>query len=160
MDDLGINQWLKDKYGRALDGQPFWRVSWTTNQTETRHGTFRDFTPSGIFIREVVATRLVPKYYFNKDRWVLERLSYADTPEICERSSYEPFYFFQDKDSKFLPLNRDVIDIFIWMYQNQVRRSSADFTAEDEIEYSKEVEQFKQKIGELQSVPHLMDLVW
>jgi len=165
MDDLQINTWLVDKYGRSVEGLPYWRVVWTTNLTEKRNGKFREHTTSGIFLREVTGVQEVLKYPYDKDRWVLEQLVAIDpksdvAKELVQNSwSYEPFYVFKDNKGKFLALDRDVIDVILYIYYSKQRRNRGDLEADEVIKEAQEREYYIQKIGEMQSTPHLMDLV-
>lgn len=93
-----INNQLVDDYGiDTVTGMGIFRVVFGPEQFEHRHDNFQDFTPSGIFIREVKETRLVPKYTFGPV-FVLERLvvipecNQGDLP--ATKLSYEPLYSF------------------------------------------------------------------
>ena len=97
-----INVTLLDHYGR-LENLQTWRIVWSTDQREWRYGTYEDFTPNGVFIREVTERREVPKYsQWAPDKWVLERLvvvpmdASPDHPQIDSALSYEPLWVFQD----------------------------------------------------------------
>jgi hypothetical protein len=121
MDDMGLNQWLKDTYGTTVDGYPLFRLLWTTNVTERRHSKFVDFHED-LFIREVEETREVLKYPFAQDRWVLERIHLIDNGAINiglradERFAYEEVYTFQDRDGNYLPLNREAIETAMYLF--------------------------------------------
>jgi NACalpha-BTF3-like transcription factor len=94
-----INDWLRRTYG-IFPGtdDACWRVAWS-EQFEKRLGTFRDFTESGIFIREVTEVRECRKYSHIKDRYILERLTPIDeNPELGgQKLSYECLWTFRDK---------------------------------------------------------------
>lgn len=165
MDVLQINQWLIDKYGKTVDGHAHWRVVWSTNLTEKRNGTFNERTSGGIFLREVKGVQEVLKYPFDQDRWVLEQLVEINqnsqvAKELVENQwSYEPFYVFKDKSGKMLPLNRDVIDVMLYLFYNRRKRTPSELEAPHIAAELAEREYYIQKIGEMQQVPHLMDLV-
>lgn len=121
MNDLGINKFLEDTFGKTIDGFPIFRLLWTTNITERRHSTFKDFHDD-IFIREVTETREVLKYPFAQNRWVLERI-HLITPKAYdlglrtnEKYGYEEVYTFQDKNGRRLPLTRDMTEAAIFLY--------------------------------------------
>lgn len=93
-----INNQLMDDYGiDTVTGMGMFRVVFGPEQLEFRHDAFRDFSPSGLFIREVKETREVPKYTFGPV-YVLERLvvipecNQGDLP--ATKLSYEPLYSF------------------------------------------------------------------
>lgn len=69
-----INRQLRDVYGLFEDGNPNWRVVWSTDELEKRFGTWRDFDANNNLVREIEETRLVPKYWHVPDRYILERL--------------------------------------------------------------------------------------
>lgn len=93
-----INNQLMDDYGiDTITGMGMFRVVFGPEQLEFRHDTFQDFSPSGLFIRAIKETRLVPKYTFGPV-YVLERLviipecNQGDLP--ATKLSYEPLYSF------------------------------------------------------------------
>lgn len=104
-----LNNLLKEHFGVSTDtNQPMWRFAWSEDQFEKRHGTFNDFTPGGIFIRQVTEVREVPKYrQWIHEKYVLEHLvavpdvSMAELPTV--RMSYEPIWVFEDKNGNYLP---------------------------------------------------------
>lgn len=101
-----LNARLKDHYGchEGDSTQPNWRVSWSPDQLENRHGEWNDYTDSGIYKRTVTETRLVPKYHYLKPCWMLEAL--IPVPIIQENElpgtklSYECIYAFPYRDGK------------------------------------------------------------
>lgn len=101
-----VNQRLIDYFG-LFEDQPKWRLVFSDDQFEKRHGTFNDYTPEGFFVRQVTEIRLVPKYrQWIQHKWVLERLTAV--PEQCQeelltRLSYEPIWVFEDKKGNPLP---------------------------------------------------------
>lgn len=97
-----LNKLLKETYGSYDDGRPWFRISWSTTQRETRWGIFREFVGS-IFLREYRGVKEnAHKYSWIKDRWILEKLTLPPrslkywTPEIIglENGSYEPVWCF------------------------------------------------------------------
>ena len=101
-----INNQLIDDYGiDTITGMSMFRVVFGPEQFEHRHDEFHDFTESGLFIRAVKETRLVPKYVFGPV-FVLERLvvipecNQGDLP--ATKLSYEPLYSFP-KNPDFQP---------------------------------------------------------
>lgn len=114
MDAESINDRLELYYGRELDGRPRYRVVWSTTQLEKRVGEFNEFYGS-IYLRTFTGMKEVPKYPFDKDRWVVEKLFYIKNPEIIAEKpgSYEPFYVMKDALGNFLPLNWKAVDLAV-----------------------------------------------
>lgn len=114
-----INRQLIGLYGiDTITGQAMWRVVWSEDQFEHRHGTYDDYTPTGIYLRTVTEVRFVPKYrQWIKKRFVLERLvlipetNRGDLP--ATRMSYEPMYPFQSNIGKYLPPRLDAAQFII-----------------------------------------------
>lgn len=124
---------LKEMYGLAEDGQPRYRVVWSPNETEWRHGRYEVWA-NGLFVRAEVGTKLWDKYAYLDNKWVLEAFTINQNPEIVAPFSYEPIYVFQDKDQQYLPLNYDVCVIIINRLLNRVQifKTEKDHVAEFE----------------------------
>jgi hypothetical protein len=139
MEDLElINQQLIDLFGLDTStGQAIWRVVWSEDQFEKRYGTYRDFTPNGLFIREVTEVREAPKYrQWIREKYVLERLIIVpDTnkEELLDvKMSYEPLFIFEDKHRNALPPRIDVAKIVIdVVYAAQGKKSLANYVDEE-----------------------------
>jgi len=139
-----INKRLKKLYGRITDETPIFRVVWSEDQLEWRRGNFRDFSPSGLFLRDVVETRQVKKYPHIKERWILEKFfpvhegSIPELPGITH--SYEPLFVFQSASGKFLPpvwyVCQSIVHIYLYS-EKQAKRTESD----DLADYEKELEQ-------------------
>lgn len=114
-----INLQLIDLYGiDTITGLPMWRVVWSEDQFEHRHGIYDDYTPGGLFIRRVEEVRYVPKYrQWIKNKYVLERLvvvpetNAGDLP--ATKLSYEPIYPFQTGSGEYLPPRVDACKFLI-----------------------------------------------
>lgn len=105
-DIKNINKMLDKVHGRAFNNRPWYRVVWTSDQTEKRMGVFRDYHGS-IFIREHRGVREVPKYNDpgHRDRWVLEKLIFIENPELLQLSnegSYEPIWIFRGPGGSYI----------------------------------------------------------
>jgi hypothetical protein len=92
----------------TVTGDPIWRVVWSEDQFEKRHGTYDDITPGGLYLRTVTGVRLVPKYrQWIEKKYVLERLVVVpeeNMPELpATKVSYEPIYVFENGDGNYLP---------------------------------------------------------
>lgn len=123
MDDLGINQYLQDTYGRTVEGLPLFRIVWSTGLTEHRFSEYHDFYGE-VFLRAVREVREVLKYPYAQDRWVLERIQLTDERikqmglQTDKPYHYEEIYTFQDKQGRFLPLSRDKVDTALYLFFN------------------------------------------
>lgn len=114
-----LNRQLVDLFGiDTVTGQPIWRIVWSEDQFEHRHGTYDDFTPAGIYLRTVTEVRYVPKYsQWIRNKYVLERLvvipecNSGDLP--ATRMSYEPMYPFQTNSGQYLPPRLDAAQFVI-----------------------------------------------
>lgn len=104
-----INKRLLEHFGIDTDtSQPIWRIVWSEDQFEYRKGTYTDYTPSGLFLREVTEVRYVPKYrQWIQKKYVLERLVVVPEMNLVElagtKLSYEPLWVFEDKFGNALP---------------------------------------------------------
>jgi hypothetical protein len=147
-----LNRQLQDLYGiDTITGLPMWRIVWSDEQFEWRHGTYEDFTPSGLFIRQVTETRYVPKYrQWIRSKYVLERL--VVIPESClgdlpaAKLSYEPIYPFETNSGMYLPPRLDAAQFVIETVLSAQGKSSlakykdpvSGITSDDYLEMKKE----------------------
>lgn len=120
MDDLGINEYLKNTYGTAMGGNPVFRIIWSTGLTEKRYSEFHDYLDN-ILLRVVKEVREVLVYPFAQDRWILERLipltdSMREFIKTDDNYTYHEIYIFQDKHGNFLPLNREIVDTAMFLF--------------------------------------------
>jgi hypothetical protein len=114
-----INNQLIDLYGiDTITGMAMWRVVWSEDQFEHRHGTYDDYSEGGIYLRTVTEVRYVPKYrQWIKEKYVLERL--VVIPEVSQgdlpatKLSYEPIYPFETNSGKYLPPRLDACQFVI-----------------------------------------------
>lgn len=116
-----INQSLKNLYGvDTVTGLAMWRVVWTNDQREYKLGDYTDRDASGNYLKEVREVRLVPKYAYARDRYILEQLVVL-TPEaqeelVNQKLSYEGLFTFENqKSGSFLPPDLEVAEIVIDM---------------------------------------------
>jgi hypothetical protein len=113
-----INERLEHQFGKNDTGLPNWRVVFSEDQFEKRYGTYQDFTPNGVFIREVTEVREAPKYrQWIREKFVLERLTVIPDYNITElpatKLSYEPMWVFEDKSGNYLPPRFDACKFLI-----------------------------------------------
>jgi hypothetical protein len=145
-----INQRLEDYYGREIDGRAHYRVVWSTSQIETRIGEFNEFYGS-IYLRTFKGVKQLPKYPFDKDRWVVEKLMYIRNDEILadKPGSYEPFYVCKGPDGEFLPLNWKVVDFVVSYAEAKpvgIKLTDKDTKAEEEKELLAEAAYFEEEL--------------
>lgn len=157
-----FNEKLKSR-GRTLDGRAIWRLVWSTDQKEIRKGKFSDYY-GNIFLRENTEVRSVPKYWNSPDRWVLERLCFiapnaAIHNEVLAQSdldifkpflngTYEPIYFFQDKNRNPLPVTEWALDAVMHELEFGQRIKVTDSEMQDDYlkETDREAEYFQAEI--------------
>jgi len=105
-----INKQLKDLYSvDIVTGLPIFRVVWSEDEFEHRHGTFDDFLPgTNIYLGTKTETRYLPKYrQWIHGRHILERLvlvpecNQAELP--AAKISYEPLWVFRKGDDNETP---------------------------------------------------------
>ena len=110
-----INRRLSDRYGKFEDGQPNWRVVWSDEQLEMRHGTFNKITEGGLYLGQETGVREVPKYPYIKNKFVLEKLVPIGiiTDGMLDKVSYEPIWTFEDKFGEPLPVKWEAIEFII-----------------------------------------------
>lgn len=95
-----INQLLLRHYGEDLTGRPNWRVVWSDTQTEKR---WMDHTDEGFHLINP-EVRLVKKYQYIKEKYILERLvPVVGETDVVAQFSYEPAWTFEDRHGKYLP---------------------------------------------------------
>src|SRR5215203_3853126 len=114
-----INRQLIDSFGiDTISGKPIWRVIFSEDELEKRHGTYDDYSPGGIYLRTVTEVRLVPKYrQYIQQKYILERLvmipeiNLADLP--AEKLSYEPLFVFETSQGLYLPPRFDACKLIV-----------------------------------------------
>lgn len=140
-----INSKLENLYGKdVVRDLPRFRVVWAPDQFEKRLGTYRDFTPSGLFLREVTEVREVRKYPAQRDKWVLEKFYDNTNYEIKAQYSYEPLWVFEDAGGNAVrPELRAVLLLLHW-YHNPKPFVSAQTLEEEELKkFDEEVKYFE-----------------
>lgn len=116
-----INYLLELRYHKdVVRNKPNYRISWSSNQTERRFGTYHFYYMEHIFLRQETGELEVPKYPNFPDCWVLEKFVYAPILELPESKNghYEIVYpFLSAKQEPLEPLFR-VCEIIITAAQN------------------------------------------
>ncbi len=111
-----INKKIKI-HGSNIYGDPIFRVVFSDDEVESRHGTYRDYSGK-IFVREVTEVRVVQKYPYIKSKWILERwapgeLSHHKDLVTVKDGVYVCVYIFQDLQFGYLPPLLKVAEIVI-----------------------------------------------
>ena len=139
-----FNKRLSDIYGLSIDGKPKYRLIWTENTFEKRHGTFSKFY-GPLWLGEHTGIELAKKYSFLLNRFVLERYAPEATrnPEI-DSDGYECFYVFHDKDRNYLPLREDMINFAVQAHLTSVggdipKKNDHILESEDQVAFNNEV---------------------
>lgn len=107
-----LNRRLIEYYGKFENGEAHWRVIFAGDQTEKRwvnetKDGFKLLTP---YVDEV------PKYTYNRNKYILERLIPVPSGVQCSlinKISYEPLWTFEDNKGNPLPPKWEVIVIVI-----------------------------------------------
>jgi len=147
MDVESINEKLLLYYGREIDGRARYRVTWSSTQFETRIGDFNEFYGS-IFLRSFRGVKQVPKYPYDKDRWIIEKLFYIKNPEILAEKpgSYEPVYVLKGPQGEYLPLNWKVVDVVVNFAEKKpvgIHLTDSDFSDMNDKEMAEETSYFE-----------------
>lgn len=121
-----INDWLARDY-KTLEGKPKYRLVWSEDAFEQRHGLFRDYYDK-ILIREVIETREVRKYNYIHERWIFEAwvppgvLSNKEIPSSMFVGTYEPIYVFEDSQRNYLPPVEKAVRFIIATFEGRVKK--------------------------------------
>lgn len=142
-----IEDWLK-KQEKRLNGQPIYRLVWSDTQTEKRFGTFTDFTPGGLFIREITETRETRKYNYIHERWILEKFSEGRNAEIStdEGGTYEPFWVFEDGKGNYIDPSLKVVQFIVEFARSSVKASPGERKALIERAEEEEVKEYMNEL--------------
>jgi hypothetical protein len=122
-----LNKWLEEQ-GKSPEGKFWYRLVWSNKILEYRRGLFRDFIEgTNILIREVVETRLVRKYNYIHERWVLEKWApgnLAGSKEVPEsyNGDYLPVYVFDSSTGVYLKPTEKVLKFIIDFMNGRIRK--------------------------------------
>ena len=127
MNAFEANERLLRLYGRdSVYDAPLFRVVWSEHILEKREGEYEDITPAGIYLGTKTGIREVPKYWYFKPCWVLEKFEKTFTrgvyDEVKEPFMYEPLYVFLDKNDNNLPLAWFAIEYVIGNWLNAEKK--------------------------------------
>lgn len=120
-----IYTWLKT-LGQDVFGNAPFKLVWSEDETELRHGTFSDFD-NLIFLRTVTETRRTKKYPYIKERWILEKYFPAEKTfnlELPESRNgcYEPFFVFESGKGDYLLPTIKVVEFIVNMASGKTRK--------------------------------------
>ena len=141
-----LNKKIGSEY-MTLDGHKIFRLGWSESLFENRHGTFREFTEGGQFLREITETRRVRKYNYIHNRWIFEMwapgnlVANPETPDAIN-GDYVPIYVFEDRHGGYLPPNEKVVRFIIAALHRKVRQDeipSQEYLDQREIEHQVEM---------------------
>ncbi len=141
-----INKWLKEHCGVNPMGDPMFRLAWSEDLREIRKGTFRDFK-GDLFIREVTEARVVKKYNYLKDVWILEKwfpqhlVKNEETPNVTN-GDYEAFFVFHDKFGNPLEPNLKVIEFIFYCTMRHKASTEQEIINELKIKEDQEIQTF------------------
>lgn len=146
-DENYTNKKLKSKFGSEFDGKTKFRIVWSTDETEKRLSTFRDYTENGIFLREVTEVREVRKYPGDKDKWILEKTVQYSMPGLENHNGYEPVWVFQWADESYQEPNWRAVNLLcIWLTSGKFTTKS-EYVEQDEKEKEAEREAYFEILG-------------
>lgn len=123
-----INEWL-DRHLKTPQGLPVYKLVWSDDAREKRHGTFTDFTESGVYLRTVTETRLTRKYSYIRERWLLEKWfspEYTISSELPEslKGGYELVWLFETRDEQYQAPTLRATQFLIGFIENNTPESS------------------------------------
>lgn len=132
MDAFDINAKLLRLYGHdTIHDMPIWRLMWSDNLTVKRYATYRDITPSGIYLGIKTGIREHKKYWYLKSCWVLERIQPITTQGIHSEFNmpytYELVYAFLDRNDNPLPLAWSPIEFLLKVWAEAERTHLATY---------------------------------
>ncbi len=97
-----LNARLDEYFGHDDLGRAIWRIIWSNDEREKIR---TNYSQEGFELPYKIV-REVPKYPFNKDRYILERLVVVppvNEDELIVKISYEPMWVFEDANGFPLP---------------------------------------------------------
>lgn len=121
-----LNRQIGSEYV-TIDGHKIFRLVWSESIFENRYGTFREFSESGLFIREVTEVKKVRKYNYIHNRWIFEAwapgniTANPETPDAIN-GDYVPVYVFEDGGGNYLPPNEKVVRFLIANFYGRVKK--------------------------------------
>ena len=145
-----INDWLALYGGESPTGLPNFRLAWSNDLYEFRKGTFNIFH-GDIFLRTEQCTKLVRKYNYIHERWILERwapqnlVQSEETPAITN-GDYIPVWVYEDKHHNYLEPTQKVIEFQFYCMMNNKPSTEQQIMNEIKIKEDAEVQHFMDMI--------------
>jgi|ERR1035437_4046659 hypothetical protein len=145
-----INDWLKEFGGENPQAEPFFRIVWSNDQYEIRNGEFNIFSGM-LFLRTEIGDKLVRKYNYIHERWILEKwfpqslVRNTETPAVTN-GDYEPFYVFQDKNGNYLFPTLKVVEFIFYSMMHGKPSTEQEILTEMKIKEDKEIQTFMDMI--------------
>jgi len=146
-----INKRLMEKYGKAIDGRPNFRVVFSDTQYENR---YEDFVVhlGEIYLKETREYRYCKKYEYIKGKHVLEELKFFDYGAFPDRpfirDSYEPLWTFMDKDKNPLYPIWQAVEHVVECKLNGIRETiKRNFKAEEQAQLDADIKEMDEILG-------------
>jgi len=145
-----INDWLLKYGGQSPNGLPMFRLAWSNDQFEFRKGTFNIYS-GDLFLRTDIGTKLVRKYNYIHERWILERwapqeLVKSDETPLVTNGDYIPVWVYEDKFHNYLEPTQKVIEFQFYMMQKGKASTEQDIMNEILIKEDQEIQTFMDMI--------------
>lgn len=144
MEDLKrLNKLLADRFGKHFDGRPKWKLAWSEDLFEHRHGYFEDYH-GDIFLRSFEGVRYVRKYTSVHNRWILETLTFEPNNQIikgAENGHYEYIKAFGvDRNGKPIMPTWNMLEFLVKLIIDPVK-AKADIKAMEAADKKKFIEE-------------------
>lgn len=147
-DIKALNKWLKDTFGKEIDGRAKWKITWADAEFEYRLGKFTE-RHGPIILREWGGVKFAPKYAYLPGRWVLERLIFYPVPDLpgSTKGHYEPAYVFQANDGTYLHPIRKAVEYAMWVFMNGRPVSKGELETEEAEKDLRETAEMEELLG-------------
>lgn len=152
-----INEALKTQFGESVKGKPKFRVVWSEDLHEKRHGIHRKYH-GPLYLGEYYGVEECKKYSYLNEKWVLE----VYTPESlnnreADTDGYEPIWVLQDDKGHYLPPNLEfclfIIDAWLFAKGGHTRKNDSILETEEKESFDKEVKDSEKQLEETSSSP-------
>lgn len=152
-----INEALKTHYGLVGKTNPRFRVVWSEDLHEKRHGIHRKYL-GPIYLGEHFGTELCKKYSYISEKWILE----VYTPEAlnnpeADTDGYEPVWVFADENNHYLPPNMEVCEFIIaaWDFAKSggTKKNDRILESEEKEAFDKDVKETEEQLQGTLSTP-------
>lgn len=157
-----INEVLLSKYGRTINNSQRYRLVWSEDLNEKRHGVHKKYH-GPIYLGEHYGVELCKKYSYISEKWILE----VYTPEALankeiDSDGYEPIWVLQDSEMHYLPPNLEVCEMIITAYEfaksGRNRKTEKQLANEEKEKFDKEVKDTEEILEGTGSSPLMSQL--